>query len=383
MDGQRTEWAYDANGNRTHENGQPIASYDAQDRLLTWKDQHYSYSPAGDLQAKTSAAGQTRYDYDALGNLRQVQLPGGQRIDYDIDPLNRRIGKRKNGQQQYRLIYLDELRPLAELDAQGQLRSLFIYAGQGNAPTLMLREGKTWRLIADHLGSIRLVIDAETGQIGQRLDYDAWGRVTHDSQPGFQPFGFAGGLYDPDTGLTRFSARDYDAETGRWTAKDPILFNGGDSNLYGYVLQDPVNFVDPSGLANSGWRAPRLIPYSEWREPTPVMICFRPVDIDGLGFIRKFIPYHAWIKTPNLEAGMGGECEIPGQQCSDKPYSQTVVKDHSGQSESDDASCIPTSPTIDIDCVERKISTGQPTGRWTPLNQCQSFAYSVIDSCRR
>ncbi|MDO4705749.1 MAG: RHS repeat-associated core domain-containing protein [Comamonadaceae bacterium] len=116
----------------------------------------------------------------------------------------------------------------------------------------MLRGGKTWRLIADHLGSIRLVIDAETGQIGQRIDYDAWGRVTHDSQPGFQPFGFAGGLYDPDTGLTRFGARDYDAETGRWTAKDPILFDGGDSNLYGYVLQDPVNGVDPSGLLLHG-----------------------------------------------------------------------------------------------------------------------------------
>ena len=69
-----------------------------------------------------------------------------------------------------------------------------------------------------------------------------------DSNPQFQPFGFAGGLYDPDTRLTRFGARDYDAETGRWTAKDPILFDGGDSNLYGYVLQDPVNGIDPSGL---------------------------------------------------------------------------------------------------------------------------------------
>ena len=46
----------------------------------------------------------------------------------------------------------------------------------------------------------------------------------------------------------RFGARDYDAETGRWTAKDPILFDGGDSNLYGYVLQDPANGIDPSGL---------------------------------------------------------------------------------------------------------------------------------------
>jgi RHS repeat-associated protein len=79
------------------------------------------------------------------------------------------------------------------------------------------------------------------------MDYDTWGNVTYDSNPGFQPFGFAGGIYDSDTGLTRFGARDYDAETGRWTVKDPILFQGGDSNLYGYAANDPVNFTDPNG----------------------------------------------------------------------------------------------------------------------------------------
>lgn len=40
----------------------------------------------------------------------------------------------------------------------------------------------------------------------------------------------------------------YDPETGRWTSKDPILFGGGDTNLYGYTFSDPVNFIDPSGL---------------------------------------------------------------------------------------------------------------------------------------
>ena len=112
----------------------------------------------------------------------------------------------------------------------------------------MVREGRTYRLLCDGLGSVRLVVDASTGEVAQRLDYDEYGRVLQDSNPGFQPFGFAGGLYDPATGLVRFGARDYDPATGRFTAPDPLLFGGGDTNLYNYVLCDPVNFVDPSGL---------------------------------------------------------------------------------------------------------------------------------------
>jgi RHS repeat-associated protein len=62
------------------------------------------------------------------------------------------------------------------------------------------------------------------------------------------PFGFAGGLYDVETKLCRFGYRDYDTDTARWTDKDPILFAGGDTNLYGYCINDPVNFNDPLGL---------------------------------------------------------------------------------------------------------------------------------------
>jgi len=54
--------------------------------------------------------------------------------------------------------------------------------------------------------------------------------------------------YDDDTGLVRFGARDYDAYSGRWTAKDPVLFGAGDSNLYAYVANDPFNKLDPFGL---------------------------------------------------------------------------------------------------------------------------------------
>jgi len=111
---------------------------------------------------------------------------------------------------------------------------------------MVMTDGTVYRLITDHLGSVRLVVDAATGEIVQRMDYDAFGRVLQDTNPGFQPFGFAGGLYDDDTGLVRFGARDFDASTGRWTAKDPAFFDAG-WNLYAYVYGDPLNYRDHTG----------------------------------------------------------------------------------------------------------------------------------------
>jgi RHS repeat-associated protein len=105
----------------------------------------------------------------------------------------------------------------------------------------------TYKVVSNHLGSPVLVVNTSDGSIAQQIAYDEFGEVLSDTNPGFTPFGFAGGIYDNDTRLTRFGARDYDAEVGRWTSKDPIGFSGGDSNLYGYVLQDPVNLVDVEG----------------------------------------------------------------------------------------------------------------------------------------
>jgi len=98
------------------------------------------------------------------------------------------------------------------------------------------------------VGSLRVVADV-SGNVVKRIDYDSFGNNVDDTNPAFEvPFGFAGGLYDPDTGLARFGFRDYDPDTGRWTAKDPILFAGGDTDLYGYCLNNPINLIDPNGL---------------------------------------------------------------------------------------------------------------------------------------
>lgn len=243
-------YGYDDNGNRisfTDSGGTVTGTYDAQDRLLEYGNTTYGYLAGGELISKTTGVNTTFYDYDEFSNLMGVTLPGGTSITYLVDGENRRIGKEVNGTPVQGFLYRDALNPIAELDGSGNVVSRFIYGTRHSVPDYMIRGGVTYRIVADHLGSVRLVVNAATGAVVQQMNYDAFGRVTLDTNPGFQPFGFGGGLYDDDTGLVRFGARDYDAEIGRWTTKDPILFNGKSTNLYVYSLNDPVNNTDSSG----------------------------------------------------------------------------------------------------------------------------------------
>ena len=137
---------------------------------------------------------------------------------------------------------------LAVYGGGNSLKQRFEYT-LGHVPISFTQAGQRYYILTDQVGSPKLITD-ENGNTVKQLNYDSFGIVISDSNPEFKiPFGFAGGLQDNDTGLIRFGYRDYDPETGRWTARDPIGFAGGDTNLYGYVLGDPINWIDPTGLA--------------------------------------------------------------------------------------------------------------------------------------
>ncbi|MCI0536413.1 MAG: hypothetical protein L0Z50_14430 [Verrucomicrobiales bacterium] len=247
QDGATIEtYTYDPNGNRLT-SGATTATYDAQDRILRFGETSYTYNANGDLLTRTSGGRTTAYSYDALGNLRSVVLPDGTRLEYVVDGLNRRVGKKVNGTLTQGFLYQDRIRIAAELDGNNAVLSRFVYLGEETVPAYMIKAGQTYRIIADPVGSVRLVVDSASGAVAQRIDYDSFGSILADSSPGFQPFGFAGGLVDQHTKLTRFGVRDYDAEIGRWTTKDPLLFAGLSANLYAYAFNDPVNFSDPDG----------------------------------------------------------------------------------------------------------------------------------------
>ncbi|MEM6455671.1 MAG: RHS repeat-associated core domain-containing protein, partial [Acidobacteriota bacterium] len=257
------DYTYDTNGNRLSTSG-PFGSVtpaevtvDARDRVLAYGDRTYTYRDDGSRATQTQSGQTVSYGYDVFGNLRSVDLGDGTVIDYVTDGQQRRIGKRVNGALTQRLLYRDALNPIAMLAADGSVETRFVYGTRPNVPDYMVRGGVTYRVVADHLGSPRLIVDVATGAIAQELRYDAFGRVLLDTNPGFQPFGFAGGLYDPQTGLVRLGARDYDPVLGRWTAPDALGFAGTMSNLYTYARNSPVTYLDVNGLAERSFPVDR------------------------------------------------------------------------------------------------------------------------------
>ena len=181
------------------------------------------------------------------GGARKEVVTPTQTITYQHNALNQRVAKLIDGQIIEKYLWANLTTLLAIYDANDNLVQRFEYADQ-RMPVSMSSSGMKYYLHYDQVGSLRAVSDTN-GQVVKEITYDTFGNIVSDSNPDFKvPLGFASGLYDGDTGLTRFGYRDYDAYTGKWTAKDPIRFAGGSSNLYSYVLNDPINWIDPKGL---------------------------------------------------------------------------------------------------------------------------------------
>jgi RHS repeat-associated protein len=248
IDGVLTnQYTYDSNGNRIAMNG-IAASYDAQDRLIQYGDINYTFNPNGHLTQKQKGTDVTKYVYDDFGQLAKVTLSNGKIIDYLIDGEIHRVVKKVDGVIKNKFIYGSNGMVAAELNLDNSVKSIFVYGTQSHSPDYMVQGSLKYYFVKDQLGSVRFVVDSANGAVVQYLNYDEFGNVLQDTNPGLQPFGFAGGLYDIDTKLVRFGARDYDPETGRFTSKDPVLFNGRQTNLYSYLMNDPINMIDPSGL---------------------------------------------------------------------------------------------------------------------------------------
>ena len=164
---------------------------------------------------------------------------------------------------------------MAEYDGEGNLITTYIYAGSA-IPTAMIRNGETYHIYKSHHSSPLIILNAN-GELIKQVTYDSYGTIIEDSNPAFEfDFGFTGGLYDKDTNLIRYGARDYHPTIGRWTAKEPMLFESV-LNLYVYVDGSPINYVDHNGLKKSGgsYSDTSIAGVAGYKSPT-----FTPPSID-------------------------------------------------------------------------------------------------------
>lgn len=209
--------------------------------------------------------------------------------------------------------------------------------------------------------------------------------------PGFQHFGFAGGLYDGTTGLTRFGARDYVAETGRWAAKDPIDFRGGDANFFVYASSDSINMIDPNGLGGC---------YVYWPGyPIEIPNTERSIPLNHAGVLSwdeggntRYYEYGRYRSNfgeverrpvPDLEIGPDGKPSADSwaavKDALDRRGKGTKAKFYCD----DDADA----DKINQFAETRKNDSNRRPYSWNPLpwkyNTCVSFAMDALDAGRQ
>ncbi|HEX6022606.1 MAG TPA: RHS repeat-associated core domain-containing protein, partial [Solirubrobacter sp.] len=240
-------YEYDVNGNRKSRQigseAAETATFDDEDRLKTRGATAYDYDVAGFLKSR----GADQFDYSARGELLSATV-GGTTVTYRYDALGRRVA-RVQGDQTTQYLYGDPSNPVRVTATRSPAGVLTTYYYDDEGMLFAFeRSGQRFYVATDQVGTPRVVTNS-AGVVQTVRTYDAFGHLLHETQPAFDlPIGYAGGLEDRVTGLVRFGFRDLDTISGRWTARDPALYDGGQANLYTYVSGDPVSLRDPLGL---------------------------------------------------------------------------------------------------------------------------------------
>ncbi len=201
-----------------------------------------------DLNGNLTATPNNSYVYDSENKLKQVITPYVN-ATYESDPLGRRQSKTVDT---VRTDYFhDGSNVIMEYDDIGSMAKRFIYGLYIDEPVCMITPQGKYFYHADAQGSIAALSD-DTGGLSESYAYSPFGEINQVGTSG-NPYLYTGRRIDPETGLYYFRARHYDAQTGRFLQPDPIGIQGG-INLYAFVKNNPVNLLDPLGLA---WRQER------------------------------------------------------------------------------------------------------------------------------
>ena len=187
------------------------------------------------------------FTYDEDNRMKTFsRAAGGVSARYSYDGLNRRVKKVVTGGANAGTTYFiyDGDRVIEERNASGGLVVQYIWGPGVDELVEVLRGTDKYFVMSDGLGSTSDIIGtAET--VVERFTYDVYGAPDHVSP--ILPYLFTGQRYDAESGLYYYKARVYSPGLGRFLQRDPVGYLGG-LNLFKYVDNNPVNYVDSQGL---------------------------------------------------------------------------------------------------------------------------------------
>ena len=305
------ELFYDRAGNRTR-------------RLVAGEEELYRYDPRNRLMAYTKNGATTPFQYDNAGNLLQDD-----KAKYTYDAFNRTTKVETfDGNVQVNRYDAEGLRH--EMEENGRLVRFIFHKGESvaeqeeNSNVIRLIRGSEliarssdgesartyYHYASDEMGSTTHIVD-EDGNVQNRYEYDAWGKITVKEEAVPNRFTYYGQQIDPIAQQYYLRARFYNPVIGRFTQED--TYRGDGLNLYAYCANNPVYYVDPSGHSYSD---ETLAQFAEWfnsasKEDVKLLMSIKDVSIEIKTALRNQGSMHEWLPVSQaaISRGWGATAE--------------------------------------------------------------------------